>query len=209
MKRMHTWTVEEKQFLQEHVLTHTWEETTREFNLRFGCSLSKDAVKGAGTRFRIKTGRTGHFQKGNEPANKGKKMSPDTYRKCAPTMFYKGQPPRDHKPVGTIVIRENRNRNRKCVYEKVMEPDVWREKHILEWERHYGPIPQGKMIIFADGDTLNTDISNLVMISHSQHAVMNRWNIHGSNKEQTETAANVASLKIRISQRKKGKRAKN
>lgn len=209
MKRIHAWTDEEKRFLREYVPAHTWEETTGELNRRFGCSLSKDAVKAAGGRFGIRTGRTGHFTKGHEPANKGKKMSPDIYKKCAPTMFYKGQPPRVHKPVGTIVVRENSNRNRKCVYEKVMEPDVWREKHILEWERHHGPIPQGKMIRFADGNTLNTDISNLVMISHSQHAVMNRWNIHGSNKEQMEAAANVASLKSKINQRKKGKRAKN
>lgn len=83
---------------------------------------------------------------------------------------------------------------------------MWRMKHILEWEKHNGPVPKGKAIIFADGDTTNTDISNLVMVDRSQLAVMNRWNLKGSGRELMETAANTAALKISISKVKKGRR---
>lgn len=154
----------------------------------------------------INTGLTGQFEPGSVPANKGKKMSPEAYKKCAPTMFRKGQRPINHKPVGTVSVRNNPKRNQKYVYEKVAEPNVWRMKHVLEWEKHNGPVPKGKMIIFADGNPLNTDISNLVMISRSQHAVMNRYGIRGHDKETAEAAANVAALKIAISERKRGKK---
>ncbi len=202
MRELHKWTEEELQFLRQYVLSHSWKETTEEFNRRFGCSLSACAVRSAGKRFKIKTGRTGYFSKGHEPENKGKKMAPEVYEKCAPTMFKKGQASMNHKPVGSISVRSSHG-NRPYLYEKVAEPNIWRLKHVLEWEKHNGPVPKGKIIIFADGDTMNTDISNLVMISQAQNAVMNRRSLHGCDKEHTEAAANVAALKIQISKRKK------
>ena len=75
---------------------------------------------------------------------------------------------------------------------------------MLEWEKCNGPVPKGKMIIFADGDPLNTDISNLMMIDMSQNAVMNHKGIRGSDRESMEAAVNVASIKIKISERKRG-----
>lgn len=205
MRTIHNWTDEEKEFIRGYVFSHTWKETAEEFNQRFECDLSVDAVKAAGDRYGIRSGRTGRFSKGHVPVNKGRKMSPDVYKKCATTMFKKGRPPINHKPVGTVSVRNNYKRGQKYVYEKVAEPNVWRMKHILEWERHNGPVPKGNNIIFADGDTLNTDINNLIMISRSQNAVMNRWNLHGYDKAHTDVAANVASLKLQISNRKKEK----
>lgn len=154
----------------------------------------------------INTGLTGQFEPGHTPANKGKKMSPEAYEKCGPTMFCKGQTPVNHKPVGTESVRRNYKRNQMFVYVKVAEPNIWRMKHILEWEKHNGPVPKGKAIIFADGNPQNTDIDNLVMVSRSQLAVMNRWGIHGYDKQTAEVAANVASLKIVVSERKRGKK---
>ena len=154
----------------------------------------------------INTGLTGQFEPGHTPANKGKKMSPEAYEKCAPTMFCKGQTPVNHKPVGAESVRWNYKRNQMFVYVKVAEPNIWRMKHILEWEKHNGPVPKGKAIIFADGNPQNTDIDNLVMVSRSQLAVMNRWGIHGYDKQTAEVAANVASLKIVVSERKRGKK---
>lgn len=203
MREIHKWTDEEKEFLRQYVTSHTWKKTTEEFNQRFKCNLSVDAVKAAGDRYGIRTGRDGYFPKGTVPPNKGKKMRAEQYARCAATMFKKGQIPANHKPVGTVSIRNNYKRNQQYVYEKVAEPNKWRMKHVLEWERHNGPVPKGMIIVFADGNTLNTDISNLVMISQAQNAVMNRWKIRGCGKEHMEAAANVASLKIQISKRKR------
>ncbi|MDO4305798.1 MAG: HNH endonuclease signature motif containing protein [Eubacteriales bacterium] len=201
MGQIHTWTDEEKEFLRRCVKNHTWKEATEIFNLKFGCSLTKEAIKAAGDRYGIRTGRTGCFEKGHVPANKGKHNP--TVGRMAETQFKKGNIPANHKPVGTVSIRNHHKRGQRYVYEKIAEPNVWRMKHILEWERHNGPVPKGKVIVFADGNSLNTDIENLVMVDRSQLAVMNRWNIKGANKELMETAVNTAALKISISKAKK------
>lgn len=41
--------------------------------------------------------------------------------------------------------------------------------HRLIYEDHYGPIPKGMQIHHIDGDTTNNDISNLQMVSISEH----------------------------------------
>ena len=178
---MHKWTEEEIGFIKECVQSHTWKETAEIFSRKFGCSAGEEAVKGAGGRYGISTGRTGRFKTGHIPANKGKKH-PSTGR-TAETQFKKGRRPHTWKPAGTESIRRHRKRGQEYVYTKVAEPNVWRMKHILEWERHNGPVPPGKIIIFADGNTLNTDISNLVMVSRQQHAVMNHCGIRGYDRE--------------------------
>lgn len=197
--------------MAEYVESIAWGKSTAELveavNQKYGAgTIGIRQMKAYKNNHGINTGLTGRFEPGNIPANKGKKMSPETYGKCAPTMFHKGRESTNRKPVGTISVRNHAERNQQDVYEKVAEPNIWRLKHILEWEKHNGPVPKGKMIVFADGNPLNTDISNLVMISQSQNAVMNRWGIRGYDKETMETAANVAAMKIRISEKKRRKK---
>lgn len=198
---IHYYTKDELEFLREFAPGHSYKEITEAFNERFPPGVDERKIKACLGNHKITTGRTGRFEKGHIPANKG--MHQPIVGRMAETQFKKGNIPPNHKPVGTMSIRSNDKKGQKYVYEKVAEPNKWRLKHILEWERHNGPVPKGKVIIFADGNSLNADISNLVMIDRSQLAVMNRWNIRGNNKELTETAANIASLKMQISEAKK------
>lgn len=200
----HKWTEKEKEFLRGYVTSHTWKEAAEEFNRRFGCDLQEAVIRGAGKRYKIKTGRTGQFEKGIIPANKGKHT--ETKGRMAETQFKKGQMPKNHLPVGSVRVRRSHKGRKSYVYEKVAEPNKWRMKHVLEWEKRNGAVPKDMIVIFADGDTMNTDISNLLIISRQQHAIMNRWNIKGCDKDHAQVAANIASLKLQISKRKrKGK----
>lgn len=197
----HLYSREELDFLKEFALGHSHSEITEAFNKKFPPGVGINSIRACLKNHKITTGRTGQFEKGHVPVNKGRHST--TVGRMAETQFKKGDIPVNHKPVGSVSIRNNYKRGEKYVYEKVAEPNVWRMKHILEWERHNGPVPKDKIIVFADGDTTNTDISNLVMISRSQNAVMNRWGLRGVNKELMETAANTASLKMSISKAKK------
>lgn len=203
MAKIHKYSHEEKEFIRSYAHGHSYEEIAKAVNEKFNLDLSKKQIRWYLKNNGISTGITGRFEKGHIPDNKGKSMSAETYKKCSATMFQKGSMPKNHKPVGTISVRNNYKIGQKCVYEKVAEPNVWRMKHILEWEQHYGEVPKGKMVIFADGNPLNTDIGNLVLITRQQNAVMNRWGVHGIDRESTETAANIATLKIKISEKKK------
>ena len=71
---------------------------------------------------------------------------------------------------------------------------------------HNGPVPKGMIVVFGDGNPMNTDVSNLVLISKGQNAVMNRWNVKGYDKETTETAANIARLKMQIAKARKARK---
>lgn len=201
MTQKHVYSAEEKEFIREYAYGHSHMEITSALNSKFGLDLGKNQISAYLKNHGIKTGRTGRFAKGHIPPNKGKHIP--TIGRMAETQFKKGCIPQNHKPVGTLSIRCNYKRNRKYVYEKVAEPNVWRMKHVLVWESYYGPVPKDKIVIFADGNTLNTDISNLVLVSRSQNAIMNRWRIRGADKEHMEAAANVASLKSHIAGRKK------
>lgn len=102
------------------------------------------------------------FQKGAMPANKGKKMPPELYAKCAPTMFKKGRPSLNLRPVGS----ERVNRDG-YIEVKVMEPNKWALKHRFIWEQCYGPIPKGCNIQFLDGNRQNCSLCNLYLISRA------------------------------------------
>ena len=72
------------------------------------------------------------------------------------TTFKKGKVPANKKPLAY---------ERKTVdgyWEvKVAYPNVFKAKHRILWEEYYGPIPEGKVITFIDGNPDNITIGNL------------------------------------------------
>lgn len=44
---------------------------------------------------------------------------------------------------------------------------IWKRKHIVIWEEANGPIPEGYVIMFKDGDRSNLDLDNLVCVPRS------------------------------------------
>lgn len=198
---MHKWKEEELDFLWNYAPGHSHKEIMAALNENFQLELSLGQVKACLERNKIRNGRTGRFEKGHVPANRGKHSGG-----WEPGWYKKGHLPATHKPVGTVSVRNNRKRGQQCVYEKTAEPNVWKRKCVLEWERQYGPVPKGKIIIAADGNQLNTSAENLVAVTRQQHAVMNRYGIHGYDRESAEAAANVAALKLQIAEGKRRNR---
>lgn len=102
------------------------------------------------------------FKKGLIPANKGKKMSPEQYAKCAPTMFKKGNVSKNKKKVWSERVNVDG-----YVEIKIADPDKWMLKHRWIWEQHNGKIPKGYNIQFKNGNTQDVRIENLYMISQA------------------------------------------
>ena len=108
----------------------------------------------------------------------------------AETQFKKGNRPHNALPIGTELVKDDG-----YLWVKLAEPNVWKQKHRLIWEEHNGPIPEGGLVVFRDGDRMNTDISNLALIDKSVNARLNHMGIrHAGAPELFDTAVLVATI---------------
>lgn len=155
---------------------------------------------------RIRSGLTGRFEPGHVPANKGKRMPAEAYEKAAPTMFRKGHVPANHMEVGELTHTSDGYLIRK-VREAGSQWERFEFVHRRVWEEHNGPIPDGKMVSFLDGDKDNCSIGNLVLLDNAENLEMNRSRLRFVDPDLTKAGAAVAKLKVAASKkRKEGKR---
>lgn len=166
-RERHEYTTEEIDFLIENYPKYSGKELTKMFNEKFGHDFLITRLVGFMNRRKISSGRTGRFEKGQSPANKGIKMSPEQYEKCKATMFKKGDMPSKTHPIGTEVINSQgyvliKNDERK-----------WIRKQRLIYEQAHGKIPEGYRVIFADGDKYNFNLDNLVLVSNTELSQLN------------------------------------
>lgn len=193
--RARLWSSEEKKYLSQITPGHHYKEIQELMNKKFGLNYTIGQIQGAIKRYKLKTGFTGRFEKGSTPKNKGVKGI--IYEGCKKTWFKKGGLPVNHREVGSERI------NIDGYYEvKVSEPNVWRLKHNIIWEKHNGEIPKGNAIIFGDGNKLNLDINNLILVSRQQLLTLNRYKLIQKDADLTRTGIIIADLHQKISERK-------
>lgn len=169
-------------------------QLTEAFNERFGTQLSESAIKGTCKRNGWTTGRDGRFTSENRPTNGGCKKGGNQ------TSFKKGLQPRNKQPIGTERWTKDGYLQRK-VTDTGNTVNDYVEVHRLLWEEHNGPIPEGHIVIFRDGDRTHIELSNLMLISRGQLVVMNRTGLMRVEPELKPTAAAIAQLKITERQR--------
>ena len=194
----HQYTVEEQKFMKEYVPGHSYKEIQKAFTEKFGWEISLGQVNAYIGNHHLSTGRTGRFQKGQEPPNKGKKGI--CAAGCERTWFKKGHIPANYRPVGSERVNADG-----YIEVKVADPNKWKLKHRVVWESVNGKIPKGYIIIFRDNDKSNTDINNLLLIKRGTHAVLNHTGLCECSGEFKETAICIAELKAATSRAKNRK----
>lgn len=168
------------------------------FTKHFNIPVSINQMKGLMYRNNISSGKTGRFEKGNTPYNKGKKMSKELYEKCKPTMFEKGNIPKNSREIGSERITKDG-----YTEIKIADPDVWKLKHRLIYEKYYGEIPAGYSVIFGDGDKQNCNIDNLILVSRSELLLMNRNKLIKNDSVLTKVGVNIAKLLDTMNKKKR------
>lgn len=168
------------------------------FTEHFNIHVTKNQMKGVMYRNNISSGKTGRFEKGHIPNSKGQKMSKEQYEKCKPTMFKKGHIPKNHREIGSERITKDG-----YIEIKIKEPNLWVLKHRLIYEEHYGKIPAGYSVIFGDGDKLNCNIDNLILVSRSELLLMNRNKLIKKDSSLTKTGLNIAKLLDTMNKKKR------
>lgn len=180
-------------------------EVAEMMNSKFKTSFTAAQIHSYRQNHKLPSGFITRFKKGHASPNKGKKLSREMYLKASPTMFKKGNIPKNTVPVGTekmisgfVWVKINNKI-------KAKKTENWVLKHRYIYEQHHGKIPDGHNVIFKDGNRTNFDIDNLALVSKSEMNIMNSRNLRSSNKELTESCIAVARL-INATRKKKVKK---
>lgn len=192
-KKPYIWSEENKQYLKEIVEGRHYYEIVALMNNRFGIEFTSDQIKNAINRYKLNTGFNGRYEKGNTPYNKGKKGLIGPNR----TSFKKGQLPHNYRPVGSERVNVDG-----YTEIKIKDPNKWRLKHIVIWEEVNGPLPKGYAVIFGDGDKLNLDISNLILVSRKKLLVLNRNGLIKNDIQLTKTGLIIADVIEKVADRR-------
>lgn len=165
-------------------------------NKKFGTEYTRAQLKSYYANHGINSGTTGRFEKGHIPSNPFQKGNlPPGSKK---TQFKKGNIPINHRKVGSERVSVDG-----YIEIKVAEPNKWRLKHNVVWEKHNGKIPEGHKIIFLDRNPMNCDISNLEIVSNDILLEMNRNNLHYDDPEFEKTGILIAKVNRTAFQRLK------
>ena len=184
-KPQHKWSEEEKQYLASIVKGKTYKELVTLMNEKFDYEFSSEQIESALRRYNLKTGNTGQFKKYKEPWNKGFKG----YMGANKTSFKKGNIPPNYKSVGSERVTRDG-----YTEVKIKDPNKWELKHRYVYKKHYGEIPSGYNVIFADKNISNFDIDNLILVSKAEMLMLNREKLIFEDKELTKTGVNIVKL---------------
>lgn len=187
----HKWSKEEIEYITEITPGRSYKEILELMNDKFEYEFRLKQIQGAIKRYKLNTGRTGYFQKGFTPWNKGTKG----LCKSNKTSFKPGTCPINHRNVGDERITRDG-----YIEIKIAEPNIWDLKHRVIYEKHHGPIEDGHAIIFLDGNKLNTDINNLKSVSRHKLLVLNKNKLIKNNAELTNIGINIANILIKASE---------
>ncbi|WP_225246525.1 HNH endonuclease signature motif containing protein [Agrobacterium tomkonis] len=213
--RLRTYSRAEMTWLEENRLLPI-SDYQKAFVETFGRDVSAKKLHALRKRQGWKTGRTGQFQKGQEPQNKGKTCAPGTggrHPNAQRTHFKKGGFP--HNTVGAG--HERIDSKDGYVVLIVDEVNPWTgaktrpvHKHRWLWEQANGPIPDDHVLKCLDGDKTNCDPLNWQLIPREVLPHLNGR--YGLGFDQAEPEIKpiimaVAKLKTAARQAKKRKAA--
>jgi hypothetical protein len=156
---MHRYTNEQKAFIGSICEGLTVDEILEQFITHFGVNVTKKSIKGIMYRNNFKNHMQGYqtrFNKGQKAWNKGMKGIQTGGEEG---WFKKGNLPPTHKPVGSESVEDG------TILIKIAEPNVWVKKHRYIWEQANGPIPEGMVVRFLDGNKMNVTLDNLLLVS--------------------------------------------
>lgn len=196
-KKFHTYTDEQIDYIKSIAPVNRLDNIVSKFNKKFNLKLSKRAIQGLMYRQRIPTGvktNSGQFKKGHIPWSKGKKGLNFGGKE---TQFGKGKNHNKYLPIGTEIID-----SQGYTLVKVEDPDIWKRKHYLEYEKYYGEVPDNHLVIFADNDKSNFIQDNLILITRGQLRRLSHESLRFNNAELTKVGLNIVKVSEAIANKK-------
>lgn len=189
MMNKHRNTPEHLAFLREAYATMSLCELAPAFNTRFGTAVTEKQIRSTLRNHRIRSGRTGQFEKGQTSWNLGKKG----YMGANTTSFKKGNVPANHQPLWSERVGKDGylemsvpERNPYTGF-----PTRYKHKHVWIWEQAHGPKPKGTAVIFRDGNNRNFNLDNLLLVTRTELLAMN---LHDYKNQPEELKDSILAL---------------
>lgn len=188
-------TEEQANFLRENYLKYDRQELLQKLNERFGLDIKFNQLIAFLNNHKMRSGRTGYFEKGAVPWNKGKRG----YMGANRTSFKPGQEPPTAKPLW-------HERTGKDGYVEISVPERnpytgclrrFKHKHVWIWEQHYGPVPEGHVAIFKDGNRNNFNLDNLELVNRNELLCMNLYRYKECPEELKPSVMAMAKLEAK------------
>jgi len=190
---MRVYTPKEISFIKRHFAGRSRAAMTELFNQQYFTSPITLAQMTAFLKnHKLRNGLDGRFRPGQAVHNKGTKG----LHSGSSTSFKKGRLPWNYLPVGSERVNGDG-----YVDVKIADPKTWKAKHLLIWEAANGKVPEGHIIIFADGNKMNLTLDNLIMVTRAELVVMNKLGLVSSLGELTIIGKTVANIKMAIADR--------
>ena len=79
----------------------------------------------------------------------------------------------------------------------------WQYKQRYIYEKHYGKIPKGYVIMFLDGDNTNFDINNLACVKNKEKLYVQSKGLISSCKKITEAGLEISKLYFKTKEMEK------
>jgi len=154
------WTKEELQWLRDNA--HLGQQ-----GLAQALNMPLSKIETALNNHKILTGNNTKFAKGQNPWNAGRhvRMSPKSE-------FKKGLVPANTLHDGAITTRTDSKTQRPYKYIRTA-PRKWELLSRVNWVKMHGPIPENMIVTFKDGDQLNCEPDNLMLITKRENALRN------------------------------------
>lgn len=165
------WNDEAEAYMIEHYANMTNEEIGKVLG------ISESSVASKANRMKLKKSEAfmklcrqkTTWKKGQVSWNKG--MKGLKFAGSEKGHFKKGSLPHNTKPDNVTTVRKDKE-GRLHEFVKI-SMGVWKPKRLLVWEEHNGPVKKGMCIWVKDGDTMNTNIDNLELITRKENRLRN------------------------------------
>jgi|SRR5690625_1314833 len=187
----HTWTEEQEEYMKSVVTGRSRMAIREEFNKEHNLDLTLNQIVGYMKRNNLKTGLTGRFEEGRKPWNRGLEGLNTGGEKG---WFKRGEEPINYRTVGSERVDSKDGYVRIKVQDGGSYQERWRHKHVVEWEKVNGKVPDNHVIAFLDTDRSNISLDNLVLLSRSELLLMSKNDLFSSDPEVTKTGLNLVKL---------------
>lgn len=178
------YTKQHDEWLTHNLESGEYKELAIMFNELFGTKINGEALRHRAQRLGLKKQYNSSRCKRGEVLNK-KAILPIGTERIADGIVW-------------VKVEDVRSRYNKKKPGGYQNGGNWRKKAYINWERKYGCIPNGKRLIYLDGNSLNCDVENLYFADVGVQMHISRHKMLTGNRELTLAAIKRYELIVAV-----------